>query len=331
MSLPRVRAVPEDFVVEEVPLYRPSGSGPHTWCWVEKRLATTDEAAEALARAAGVGIREVGFAGRKDRRAVTRQWLSVPGLDPDSASRVDSDVLRVLRAVPHRHRLHLGDLLGNRFRLRIRDVSAEVGEVAAERWAGLVARGMPNRFGPQRFGRDGENSERGRRLLAGEPVGGPRRLFRLYLSALQSAVFNEVLRRRPVGLDEAVPGDLLLDPDTGALHPASVPADWAARLADFRLSPTGPLFGPKMRRPTREAGALEASALRDLEIPDPLPENVLRKHRISGERRPLRVQIREPELERTGDRLDLAFVLPAGSYASVLVDEILPAGYDEGS
>jgi len=329
MPLPRIRAEPEDFVVEEIPVYEPAGSGPHTWCWVEKRLRTTDDVVTRLAAVAGVAPREVGFAGRKDRRAVTRQWISVPGLDPGRAERLADPGMRVLRAVSHRHRLHLGDLLGNRFRLRVRDLDAVGLHAAREAWDELRARGLPNRFGRQRFGRDGGNAERGRRALAGETLEAPPRRVRLYLSALQAEGFNEILHRRPVPRDQALPGDLLVEHATGALRPVRDPGEWTAALASFDVSPTAPLFGPKARRATGLAGRLEREALAAVGVPDPLPGDVLRRFRISGERRAIRVPVGEGSFEPGDGLLDLSFVLPPGSYASVLLDEVLAAAYEE--
>src|SRR5688500_2497204 len=173
--MPRLRSTPEDFVVEELPLYAPSGAGDHTWLQVEKRELDTEEVAGALAAAAGVDPGRVGWAGRKDRHAVTRQWLSVPGLDPLVASGLAGSRWRVLGAARPHARLRLGELSGNRFRLVVREVAPEAAAAAAARLAELVAHGAPNRFGDQRFGSWGNNAELGARLLRGERVPGGRR------------------------------------------------------------------------------------------------------------------------------------------------------------
>src|SRR5438046_977051 len=115
--MPLLKATPEDFIVEELPLYAPSGSGSHTWVEIEKRLRTTEEVAAELAAVAGTDPGSVGWAGRKDREAVARQWLSVPGLDPARARTLDGRGWRVLQAAAHPERLRLGELRGNRFRL----------------------------------------------------------------------------------------------------------------------------------------------------------------------------------------------------------------------
>jgi hypothetical protein len=225
----RLKATPEDFVVEEVPLYSPSGAGDHTWVEVEKRLRTTEEVAAELARAAGTDAGRVGWAGRKDREAVARQWLSVPGLPAAQAARLEGDGWRVLRAAAHGERLRAGELAGNRFRLVVREVGAAAASLAAVRLADLLRHGMPNYFGDQRFGDDGANVERGARLLRGEAIDGGRRRQRLYLSALQSAVFNEVLRTRPVPPHVVLDGDLALVAADGGAAPRRLPFASLAR------------------------------------------------------------------------------------------------------
>ena len=130
---PRIRVCPEDFVVDELPLYPCSGEGEHTFVRVEKRLRTTEQVARMLAREAGVRPRDVGYAGRKDRNAVTRQWLSVPGLEPDQALRLELPGVRVLEASRHGNKLRTGHLAGNVFAIRVRGVSTALAEQAERR------------------------------------------------------------------------------------------------------------------------------------------------------------------------------------------------------
>ena len=152
---------PEDFEVEELPAYAPSGEGGHTFLWVEKRLRNTEEVARWLAREASVRAGDVGYAGRKDRFAVTRQHFSVPDLDPARAAALEMEGVTVLAATRHPHKLRTAQLRGNRFRLRVHgvppDALARVPEVAAR----VDRQGLPNRFGEQRFGRGGRQPRRG--------------------------------------------------------------------------------------------------------------------------------------------------------------------------
>jgi tRNA pseudouridine13 synthase len=333
--MPRIKATPEDFVVEELPLYAPSGAGDHTWVEVEKRLRTTEEVAAALATAAGVDVSRVGWAGRKDRDAVARQWLSVPAIGAARAATLEGEGWRVLRAAAHGERLRLGELVGNRFRLLVREVGADEAGAAVARLAEIERHGLPNYFGEQRFGRDESNAERGARLLRGETVDGGRRQQRLYLSALQSALFNDVLRTRPAPPHVLLAGDLALVHDSGGLlHVGSpaLPSDGTLgeRAARFELSPTGPLLGHKMRAPRGQPLAHERAVAERRGVPwiGELPR--LRAHLLPGGRRALRAAVRELAHRRLDARtLELSFVLPPGSYATVLVDQLFaPRGQD---
>ena len=322
--MPRLRSRPEDFLVEELPLYSPAGAGDHTWVFVEKRGRDTEEVAGELAAAAGADPNHVGWAGRKDRHAVTRQWLSVPGLPAERATALAGDGWRVLAAERHGERLRLGELTGNRFQLVVREVDAAAAAAAATRLAAIAARGLPNRFGAQRFGNTGDNAAFGARLLRGERVPGGRRLQRLYLSALQSAVFNDVLDHRPLPPDRLLAGDLALVHASGALL-GYTPGDATleARAERFEVSPTGPLFGHKMRAPRGEARELEQAAYARWEVPwGPLPR--IPGHLLPGGRRPLRVAVAEAASSFAVDELELRFTLPPGAYATVLVAELFP-------
>lgn len=312
---------PEDFVVEELPAYEPEGEGGHTFLWVEKRLRNSEDVARELARASNVAPRDVGYAGRKDRFAVTRQYFSVPGLDVAAALGLRLEGVRVLRAVPHRHKLRTGHLAGNRFDLRVHGVAAELAARAVEASRGLEA-GLPNRFGEQRFGRGGDNVERGRRLLRGERVKADRREARFLVSALQAAVFNEVLRARPLRLDEVEAGDLARRTDSGGIFRVEDVAAENERARRFEISATGPIFGTRMERPGGDAEARERAAMAAFGLdPDDLraPKGV----RMRGARRPLRVRIRDLSLAQEPDALRIRFELPAGSFATVLLEELL--------
>lgn len=320
----RLRSAPEDFLVEELPLYEPAGEGEHTFVLVEKRLLTTEEAARALAREAGVAPREVGYAGRKDRIAVARQWLSVPGLAPETALGLEAPGLRVLEARRHRHKLRTGQLRGNRFRLVVRDVDAAAEERARRRAEELLQVGMPNRFGSQRFGAEGANAERARELLAG---GGAwprdRRAARFLLSSLQSAVFNEVLARRPLPLGAVELGDVAMVCASGGCFLVEDAAAEQPRAERFEISATGPVFGTRMTAARGAPGERERAACAAFGV-DPERFRPPPGVRARGARRPIRVRPEGLRVEAGGaGALALAFELPPGSYATVLVEELL--------
>lgn len=330
-GLPRIRVAPEDFVVEELPLFEPEGEGPHTYLCVEKRLANTEDVARALARAFDVAPRDVGYAGRKDRFAVTRQWFSVPDVDPAQADGLDlagslrgEGQARVTAAIRHRHKLRTGQLRGNRFELRVCGLSPDGLERALGRVEAVRVQGFPNRFGAQRFGRDGGNLEPARQVLAGKtPRGLGRRQARFLVSALQAAVFNEVLRTRPLALDCLEVGEIAVVHASGGpflVEDAELESERARR---FEISPSGPIFGTRRLRPEGAAAEREAAAHDALGVP--LPQDLVapRGLRLKGARRALRARPEHLEAEAERGDLLLRFELEAGCYATVVLEELI--------
>jgi tRNA pseudouridine13 synthase len=316
----RIRTAPEDFLVDEQPLYPPAGAGGHTFVRVEKRLRTTEAVAHDLARAAGARPQDVGYAGRKDRVAVATQWLSVPDLDPDAALALALPGARVLEAARHPHKLRTGHLRGNRFAIRLRGVDAGALARAQPRLAELLARGLPNRYGDQRFGRAGDNAERARRFCAGELRVRDRRDARFLISAWQAQVFNAVLAARSVPLDELEAGDLAIRHDSGGVFSVSDPARERERMRAFEISPTGPVFGPRMTWPGGDVALRERAVMAAHGLdPDALR---LPGVRARGARRALRVRPGAPSIDRDGAEVLLRFDLPAGSYATVLIEAL---------
>jgi tRNA pseudouridine13 synthase len=320
------KLVPEDFEVEELPAYQPSGEGEHLYLWVEKRGRDTREVVRALAAALGVEEGDVGVAGMKDRQAVTRQLLSVPARAEPRLPDFTLEGVRVLWARRHGNKLRTGHLRGNRFRLRLRGVR-DVG-AARESFSRLAARGVPNYFGEQRFGRAGDNADLGRLLLLGQRL--PRRpdkfQRKLYLSAFQSRLFNRALaeRLRAGTFDSALLGDVLRREDSGGLFVCEEPAVDAPRVASFEVSPAGPLFGPRMTAAAHGVAEAEARLLADEGV-------TLEDFRRGGEetqggRRPYRVRLGAASLEVEGEDLVLAFELPRGAYATEVLHELLKDG-----
>ncbi len=327
--LPRIRTTPEDFAVEERLLYPPRGSGSHLYLQIEKRLCNTDDVARSLAEALSLPRQEVGYAGRKDRIAVTRQWFSVPNTAAAALDAWQCPGTQILSRQLHNERLRIGQLQGNSFRLVVRDVAEDVAQAATERLAELVRFGMPNRFGSQRFGRDGKNAERGAGILRQGRAKGNRRAAWLMVSALQSAVFNRVLELRRAALDELLPGDVALNHATGDVFLVGELPD-VERLQRFELSPTGPMFGTKMKWARGETADIEQRAMAEFDLPDLRRLNLPRGLRLFGDRRSLRIQPKAAEITWDDGALQLSFELSAGSYATVLLEELLPGGFTEG-
>jgi tRNA pseudouridine13 synthase len=316
-------AASEDFVVDEIPAYAPSGEGTHTFVRIEKRDCTTEEAVRLLASAAHVAPSEIGYAGRKDRVAIARQWLSVPNLDPLLALELELPRVRVLEAARHPHKLRTGHLRGNAFEIAVRDVDAVAAARARERLDEMAHSGLPNRYGEQRFGRDGDNAIRAAALLAGRETVRDRRHARFLISALQAAVFNEVLARRPLPIGAVEVGDVAVVQASGGLFVVEDLAREAPRAAAFEISATGPIFGSRVLEASgapaqRERDAVRACGLDPDVVPQP-PRGV----RLHGARRSLRVPVPDAKIKLDGGVLRLCFVLPPGSYATVLVEELL--------
>jgi tRNA pseudouridine13 synthase len=318
----RLGDTPEDFRVDEVPLYRASGEGDHTFVRIEKRLRNTEEVARDLARAARVAPRDIGYAGRKDRCAVTTQWFSVPKLDPADALALELRGARVLEAARHPHKLRTGQLRENRFELVLRDVDPESFARCRE-WLALAReRGFANRFGGQRFGRDGANVARARELLMGASVHVDRRTARFLISALQAAVFNAVLDARLRPPHELECGDVAVRHESGGLFVVEDPELEAPRAAAFEISPTGPIFGTRSLEPAGAVKQRERAVLAeygvDLERLVP-PRGI----RLRGARRALRVRPEDASASYGEGRMRLRFGLPPGSYATVFVEALL--------
>lgn len=325
-----LRPSPDDFLVDEVLPYAPSGSGGHLFVRFEKIGLTTPEAVGRLVAAAGLadGRRlppEVGFAGLKDRHARTRQWMSLPcnRPEPPDLSAAEGDELRILETRRHEHKLRRGHQRGNHFRIVLREVPAGGLERARAILARLGETGVPHAFGPQRFGRDDDNDQVALSFLR-KKTRPPRdrRLKDLMLSALQSRIFNRVLALRIEGgsVTSALPGDLMYKHASGGMFLVEDVEAERPRAARLEISPTGPLPGKKMRAPGGAAAELEAAVLAELGL------GADEARRLGpGTRRPLRYPL-DPEtrLEAVGeDGLALEVFLPSGAYATVLLDELV--------
>jgi len=317
----RLRSTPEDFRVEEVLGYDADGKGEHALLWVEKRGANTDWVARELAKFAGVSPVAVGYAGLKDRHAVTRQTFSVqlagkPDLDWSTFPHAE---VKVLAATRHSRKLKRGALRGNRFILVLREVQGDR-EAAEQVLQQIAARGVPNYFGEQRFGREGGNVAQARAMFAGRRVERDKRSF--LLSAARSQIFNNVLAAR-------VERDAWDTPLDGEIWSLAGSRSWfgpepfsdvlAERLARADIHPSGPLWGQGEPPTVADVGALEreiAAASSDL------AEGVAAA-RMDQERRPLRLLPRDLKWRWLDDStLELAFELPAGAYATVVVREL---------
>lgn len=384
-----IKRRPEDFFVQEVPAYEPCGDGEHVFAEIQKVGLTTFEAINRLARAHGLSSRDVGYAGLKDARAVTRQVLSLQGVGEERVMTTPVEGVQVLWAARHRNKLRLGHLRGNRFAIKVRDVNpADVLKVrpVVQR---LHDRGMPNYFGEQRFGMRGDNHVLGACLIRGRPeellhhlLGSPKpgvddeaavqarslfdrgdlpqsmhhwprrcglerrilarliktgsagaavraideKLRRLWVSALQSHLFNEVLVHRIGSIDRLIPGDFAYKHENGAGFAVTDPAAEQLRVDAFEISPTGPIVGHRMTFPADEALAIEQAVLKANGL---TPGHFKQEGRdqAKGTRRPLRVRPENIDIaagaDEFGPHITVAFTLPSGSFATVLLRELM--------
>ncbi|GAB4158995.1 MAG: tRNA pseudouridine(13) synthase TruD [Planctomycetota bacterium] len=321
----RYKVEPEDFVVEELPAYEPCGEGHHVFALVEKRGLSTFDLLDRIGAALDLHPRAIGYAGLKDARSVSRQWLSLPDVDERRVLALGDPTFTVLRAKRHGNKLQKGHLRGNRFTVRLRGAGEEGLERARAQIADLERRGVPNYFGEQRFGKRGANLRKGLEILRGNPRvflrSMPRRLFGLMVSAVQSEVFNRVVIRRIDSLSVLREGDIAFLHRNGACFRPKLPDD-QSRADALEISPTGPLPGVKMMRADGEVRALEQEVLGELDL-DLESFAVLPSKIAPGDRRPLSVPLRDGSAERDGDDLLVSFSLPKGSYATAALREML--------
>lgn len=337
-----LRSRDEDFVVDEELPYPASGTGEHVFVRIEKRGLTTRFAAAQIAKALGIAERDIGIAGMKDRHAVTRQWLSLPPpVTPEAASALALDGITVLEAVRHGHKLRTGHVRRNRFVLRVRGAAPGSAERARAILDALArAPGAPNWYGEQRFGRDGDNAAKGRELLAAGKRSRDKKLDRLFVSALQSELFNAWLAARMAdGLYRAVLAGDVCHKKGGGMFTSDDPATDGARLVAGELVVTGPMFGDKMRRPTegsiaaeREAAVLAAAGLTADSF---APVRAL----AEGTRRDAAIEVADGRVTAgdpaaDGETYEVAFALPGGAYATAVMREVMktvPQRVDEAT
>lgn len=328
----RIKQEPEDFEVEEIPAYEPSGSGPFLYLWIEKRDMGAEYFVRTLARRLGIPATEIGTAGLKDRHAVTRQLVSVPDSVEARLQQADGEGIRVLRVGRHTNKLRAGHLRGNRFQILVRSPSADAAANLSPLVSELRRQGLPNYYGPQRFGKDGETATLGLALLRGERTPGRPSPFlrRLALSAAQSLLFNDWLAKRLQDglLERVLPGDVMTKIPHGGLFVAEDLAAEQARLERREIVFTGPMYGRK----------LFASAAVALERENEILQKAALELRhffgfgklLAGTRRAAIVYPDDLQGEIIPEGVRLQFTLPSGSYATILLRELMKTSLLDG-
>jgi tRNA pseudouridine13 synthase len=322
-----LRSTPEDFEVEEILGFGAAGEGPHALLHVRKRGANTEWVARELARAAGVKPFEVGFAGLKDRNAVTTQFFTVPRgkRAAEEFSGVKGEGFEVLSATPHQRKLPRGALEGNRFAIAVRGFACDPA-LLAERVARIASGGAPNYFGEQRFGRDAGNLEQVLRAAQDGGSRGGRRGRRddagFMLSAARSVIFNAILAERVAKgtWNRLGAGDVANLDGRGSVFAVETPdAELEQRCIALDVHPTAPLAGVGASLAAGEVLALEEAV--SAQFPEAL--SVIHAEGMKPERRALRIRVRNLEHEYSGDVLRLRFALSAGSFATTVLREII--------
>jgi tRNA pseudouridine13 synthase len=384
-----IKQRPEDFFVQEMPLYEASGEGEHVYCEIQKIRLTTFDAIDRIGRALNVSTRDIGYAGMKDAQAISRQLLSIWGTTPEAVMALQIPDITVQWAARHGNKLRLGHLSGNRFAIKVRGVNpTDVVKLTATVKI-LEERGMPNYFGDQRFGHRQDNDKLGAALVRGDDkgvlsllLGTPRpdvddedslearaafdagdlehamkyfprrcgmerrvlarliktgrpraaagaideRLRKLWISALQSSLFNLVASERINTLHTVLQGDLAYKHDNGAVFLVQDAAVEQPRAERFEISPTGPLLGYRMTLPEGEPLKLEEAVMAANGL-TPGDFRVEGKLKVKGARRPLRVKPENVELsagvDEHGSYIAAGFTLPSGSFATVFMRELI--------
>ena len=319
------RLKPEDFIVDEQLDFTPEAHGEHLWLRIEKRNLTTLDVVRQLARLCEVSPKVIGYSGMKDRVAVTRQWLSVqlPGREApsDLESRLAALGIKVLVQARHPRKLKRGVHRTNRFILRLQGDAVKQSAFIT-RWEALCRDGVPNYFGPQRFGTDGRNLQRAEALLA---RGWRKRDDRqgMLLSCARSFLFNELLSQRV----SSGHWQTLMDGDTAMLEGTyslfridQVDALLAERASRLDIHPTGLLWGADFCADASPAQQLEAA----LAERHPLLCEGLARSGVKAARRALRVCLGDPVFERgRDDDVILSFSLPRGAFATAVLSELI--------
>lgn len=309
----KIKTKLEDFIVEEVPLYSPSGEGNHIYLYIEKRNTSTLELISELKKTFQLKDSEIGVAGWKDKQAITRQWISIP----ESKFTDKKLSVKILEQKKHTNKLRTNHLKGNIFNITIRDTKPNSLKHAEETLKILKEKGLPNYYGKQRFGIDAKNPEKGKQILLNKRKESPR-LRRFLVSSYSSYLFNRYLDFRIQNnlFNKFISGDVAKKHDTGGLFIVEDIKKEQERLDRFEISPTGPIFGKKMIAPRNESETIENKILEEEKIKKELFNSQ------PGTRRFLRVKIEDVLIEEDKN-IKLNFFLPAGSYATVLLNEVM--------
>jgi tRNA pseudouridine13 synthase len=316
----KIRTTAADFIVTEKCDIEFSGEGEHDFLWIEKTGNNTHWVAECLAKHGGVPLRDVGYAGLKDRHAITQQWFSVRRLGTVDWTEFSENGIEILEQRRHRRKLRRGAHAANAFRIGLRAGDLEKHRTGiAERLSRLNDEGVPNYFGEQRFGRNGSNIDLCKRVFAGQKMSRAKRS--IALSAARSLIFNSILAQRVASgsWNEILPGELAnLDGSASVFAVDEVNAEIRRRCDEFDIHPTGSLWGDGSPRSTLDVAAMEnAVASEFAELRDGIVAT-----RMDPASRALRLRVTNLKWDLQPEVLWLEFELTKGGYATAVLREL---------
>lgn len=319
-----IKTTPDDFIVQEILSFEPSGSGEHAFVYVEKWGENTDFIARQLARFTQTKSRDIGFAGLKDRHGRTSQWFSIhlPGREDPDWNEFQGEQFKALTSTRNDRKLRRGAIKVNQFTLTLRDLDQTASSLLS-RLAAIQQKGVPNYFGPQRFGRDGNNVEQALELIRNPARRINPNLRGILLSAARSEIFNQILseRVRLGNWDQSIPGDVYMFCDSKSHFEADADAeDIKERIQQKIIHPSGPLVGENPSGARAEAAEIENRILGNfIEL-----REGLRAEKLDSLRRPYRLIPGCLTSTIPDDRsLTIQFTLPAGAYATTVLRELI--------
>jgi len=304
-----IRSKPDEFDVTEELGFEFSGDGEHDYLFVEKANANTEWVSRQLAQHADVAARDVGYAGLKDRHALTRQWFSVPRWHAPDWSQLDHEGVRVLDLQRHNRKLRRGAHRGNRFRIVLRGALPQ-GDELGERLAIIASFGVPNYFGEQRFGRGGGNVTLADDWAKGKKL--PRHKRSFAISTARSYLFNQFLDARvhDRSWDQLLEGDVAnLDGSGSVFTVSALDDDLTRRCEQMDLHPAGPLYG-------------DGSSVSGVCAAHESWLVALTNARVKPANRSLRLRVADLEWAAVDDSLVLEFALGRGAFATSVLREI---------
>lgn len=317
-----LKASAQDFKVNEVLGFDLTGEGEHQFLLIEKKGLNTEELIKALARSLGKSEKTISYAGLKDRQALTTQWIGIhcPGEEIIGVDTLQGDGWRVLEAKRHLKKLKIGGLAANDFIITLRDI--EPNEVLEERLAMIKTCGVPNYFGPQRFGFQGQNLVKAKSVLLDGLKIKNKFLRGIYYSAARSFLFNRILSERvkAANWNQALIGDLMQLAGKNSIFPIDqVDEQIQTRITDFDLSPAAPLWGKGEERVRGDALHFQELGLKDYESWC----LGLEKQGLERAYRALILAVENLSWIWQDNSLLLQFRLRAGSYATSVIRELI--------